>query len=230
VPDFANPTGETLSLSARKHLLALATDLDIPIIEDSAYAALRFEGEPVSCLQALDIARSGSIDATRVIYCGTFSKTLTPGLRTGWICAGRAMIRRLVLVKQMSDLNSAAINQMVMHRLASTEYPAQVVKAIIHYRARRDAMLAALERHMPSGVTWTRPEGGLFIWLTLPAHIDARALLKRSVADARVAFVPGAAFFSGDAGHNTIRLSYSLPGEADIARGIERLAALIKGQ
>lgn len=228
VPDFANPTGETLSLAGRTRLLDLATDLGIPILEDTAYAALRFEGEPLASLQALEIARSGSIDTTRVIYCGTFSKTLTPGLRTGWICAGRALIRRLVLIKQMSDLNSAAINQMVMHGLASTQYPAQVAKAIVHYRRRRDAMLAALERHMPSGVTWTRPEGGLFIWLTLPAHIDTRALLQRSVAEARVAFVPGAAFFAGDTGHNTIRLSYSLPSEAQIAQGIERLAALIK--
>ena len=228
VPDFANPTGETLSLAARKRLLDLAAELDSPILEDSAYAALRFEGEPLPSLQSLDIARTGSIDATRVIYCGTFSKTLTPGLRTGWICAGRAMIRRLVLIKQMSDLNSAAINQMVMHHLASTCYGAQVAKATAHYRRRRDAMLAALERHMPSGVTWTRPEGGLFIWLTLPAHIDTRALLKRSVTEARVAFVPGAAFFTGDTGHNTIRLSYSLPDETQIAQGIERLAALIK--
>lgn len=228
VPDFANPTGETLSLAARNRLLELATELDIPILEDTAYAALRFEGEPLPSLQSLDIARTGSIDATRVVYCGTFSKTLTPGLRTGWICAGRAMIRRLVLIKQMSDLNSAAINQMVIHRLASADYPAQVVKATAHYRRRRDAMLAALERHMPPGVTWTRPEGGLFIWLTLPAHIDTRALLQRSIAEARVAFVPGAAFFADDTGHNTIRLSYSLPGEAQIAQGIERLAALIR--
>ncbi len=228
VPDFANPTGETLSFAARNRLLELATELDIPILEDTAYAALRFEGEPLPSLQSLDIARTGSIDATRVVYCGTFSKTLTPGLRTGWVCAGRAMIRRLVLIKQMSDLNSAAINQMVMHRLASTQYPAQVAKATAHYRRRRDVMLAALERHMPSGVTWTRPEGGLFVWLTLPAHIDTRALLQRSVAEARVAFVPGAAFFADDTGHNTIRLSYSLPGEAQIAQGIERLAALIK--
>jgi DNA-binding transcriptional MocR family regulator len=230
VPDFANPTGETVSLAARKRLLDLATDLNIPVLEDSAYAALRFEGKPLSSLQSLDIARTGSIDATRVIYCGTFSKTLTPGLRTGWICASQALIRRLVLIKQMSDLNSAAINQMVIHRMASADYPAQVAKAIAHYRRRRDAMLAALERHMPSGVTWTRPQGGLFVWLTLPAGIDTRALLKRSVAEARVAFVPGAAFFAGDAGHNTIRLSYSLPSEDEIAQGIERLAALVKGQ
>jgi DNA-binding transcriptional MocR family regulator len=128
----------------------------------------------------------------------------------------------------MSDLNSAAINQMVIHCMASADYPAQVAKAIAHYRRRRDAMLPALERHMPPGVTWTRPQGGLFVWLTLPAGIDTRALLKRSVAEARVAFVPGAAFFAGDTGHNTIRLSYSLPTEAEIAQGIERLAALIK--
>ena len=93
--------------AARKRLLDLAAELDIPVMEDTAYAALRFEGEPMPSLQSLDVARTGSIDATRVIYCGTFSKTLTPGLRTGWICAGRAMIRRLVLIKQMSDLNSA---------------------------------------------------------------------------------------------------------------------------
>lgn len=228
VPDFANPTGETTSLGARRRLLDLAAELDIPVLEDSAYAALRFEGDPVPCLQSLDVARTGSIDATRVIYCGTFSKTLTPGLRTGWICASQALIRRLVLIKQMSDLNSAAINQMVIHRMASADYPAQVAKATAHYRGRRDAMLAALERHMPPGVAWTRPEGGLFIWLTLPADIDTRALLKRSVAEARVAFVPGAAFFAGDRGHNTIRLSYSLPSEEEIALGIERLAALIK--
>jgi DNA-binding transcriptional MocR family regulator len=228
VPDFANPTGETISLAARTRLLDLATDLDIPILEDTAYAALRFEGAPLASLQALDIARTGSIDTSRVIYCGTFSKTLTPGLRTGWICASQALIRRLVLIKQMSDLNSAAINQMVIHRMASADYPAQVTKAVAHYRRRRDAMLSALERHMPSGVTWTRPHGGLFIWLTLPTGIDTRALLQRSVADARVAFVPGAAFFAGGTGHNTIRLSYSLASEAEIEQGIERLAALIK--
>jgi DNA-binding transcriptional MocR family regulator len=112
--------------------------------------------------------------------------------------------------------------------MASADYPAQVIKAGAHYCRRRDAMLSALERHMPSGVTWTRPHGGLFIWLTLPTGIDTRALLQRSVADARVAFVPGAAFFAGDTGHNTIRLSYSLPREAEIEQGIERLAALIK--
>ena len=228
VPDFANPTGETISFAGRHRLLELVSELDAPLIEDSAYSALRFEGDAVPCLQALDVARTNSIDGSRVIYCGTFSKTISPGLRTGWICAGRSMIRRLVLIKQMSDLNSATINQMVMHRLAQATYERQVMTARAHYRRRRDAMLAALATHMPEGVSWTRPEGGLFVWLTLPASIDAAELLQRSVVQARVAFVPGAAFFADGSGRNCARLSYSLSDETQIAEGIARLAALVK--
>src|SRR5215510_16329864 len=114
VSDFANPTGETLSVAAREGLLELAEHLDIPILEDAAYSALNFDGEPRPSILALDVARCGSIEAARTIYCGTFSKTLSPGLRVGWIAAPRALIRRLVLVKQASDLNSATLNQMVM--------------------------------------------------------------------------------------------------------------------
>lgn len=237
VPDFANPTGETVSLGGRHRLLELVSDLDVPLIEDSAYSALRFEGTDVPCLQSLDVARAGCIDAARVVYCGTFSKTISPGLRTGWICAGRPLIRRLVLIKQMSDLNSATINQMVMHQLAEAAYERQVLAARTHYRRRRDAMLAALAAHMPEGVTWTRPEGGLFVWLTLPTHIDAADLLQRAVAaeprsarTARVAFVPGAAFFADGAGRNCCRLSYSLSDEAQIAQGIVRLAVLVRAE
>lgn len=230
VPDFANPTGESLSRAGREHLLDLAAELDVPIIEDSAYAALRFDGEAFPCLQALDVSRGSSIEGSRVIYCGTFSKTLSPGLRTGWICAGQALIRRLVLIKQMSDLNSSTINQIVMHRLAQSTFASQVPRASEHYRRRRDAMLAALAAHMPAGVTWTRPGGGLFTWLTLPASVDTAELLQRAVPEARVAFVPGSAFFADGRGHNTLRLSYSLPDEATIATGIERLAALIRAR
>jgi DNA-binding transcriptional MocR family regulator len=227
VPDFANPTGRTLSLGARGALLNLTRDLGIPLIEDTAYAALRFDGEPMPSLLSLDIAHTGHIDRSRVIYCGTFSKTITPGLRTGWICASRDLIRRLVLIKQASDLNSALINQMVMCRLAEQVYDRQVVSAVTRYRSRRDAMVAALEAHMPNDVTWTRPDGGLFVWVTLPDSHDAAALLKRAVAEANVAFVPGSAFFADGEGRNTLRLSYSLPDEADIRTGIERLAGLL---
>lgn len=228
VPDFANPTGETLNTEARRGLMALAEDLDIPIIEDTAYVALRFEGESVPAIQALDVERNGGdLNASRVIYCGTFSKTLTPGLRIGWVCAAEPIVRRLTLIKQASDLNSSLINQMVMERLAAETYDAQVAKAATHYRARRDAMLAALQAHMPAGVSWTKPEGGLFIWVTLPEHMDGAELLRLSIAQAKVAFVPGGAFFTDGTGRNTIRLSYSLPSEAQIADGIARLGKLI---
>ena len=227
VPDFANPTGETLSLAARNRLLDLAGELNVPLIEDAAYAALRFEGPTLPSLMRLEVNRRGGIEAARSIYCGTFSKVLSPGLRVGWIVAPTAMIRRLVLVKQASDLNNATINQMVMHRLAERAYDAQVERACAHYRRRRDAMLAALKRHMGRGVGWTEPKGGLFAWVRLPDAIDAAGLLDRAVAEARVAFVPGAAFFHDGRGRNALRLSYSLADAAQIEAGIARLARLI---
>ena len=227
VPNFANPTGETLSLAARERLLDLAAELDIPIVEDAAYTALRFEGEALPPIMALEIARRGGIENARSIYCGTFSKVLSPGLRVGWIVAPQAMIRRLVLVKQASDLNNSTINQMVMHRLAETAFAPQVERARAAYRCRRDAMLAALQRHMPEGATWTKPKGGLFVWVRLPEGVDAAALLDRAVKEAGVAFVPGAAFFHDSRGRNTLRLSFSLATEAQIEDGIARLAQLI---
>ena len=227
VPDFANPTGTTMSLDGRRRLLALASHLDVPVIEDTAYAALRFEGNEIAPLQALDLEACGGIDRSRVIYLGTFSKTLTPGLRVGWICAAAPLIRRLVLIKQAADLNSPGINQMVMHRVAASTYETQVAKARVHYLAKRDAMLAALERHMPAGVNWTKPEGGLFVWATLPAHIDTAALLQRAVSESQVAFVPGHAFFADGTGRNTMRLSYSLPSADQITEGVALLAGLL---
>lgn len=228
VPDFANPTGQTVPLESRQAFLSLAHELDIPIIEDSAYTALRYDGAEIASLQALDVAETGTIDASRVIYCGTFSKVFTPGLRVGWICASKPIIHRLTLIKQASDLNSAAINQAVMRHLAETIFDAQVARARQSYRAKRDAMLAALAEHMPQKTSWTAPDGGLFIWVTLPVSIDAGDLLKRAVADAGVAFVPGHAFFADGSGRNTMRLSYSLPDVTTIARGIKSLADLIR--
>lgn len=226
VPDFANPTGETMTLAARRDLLALADELDIPVLEDTAYHALRFEGAALPSLQALDVARVGSLDASRVVYLGTFSKTIAPGLRIGWICASRALIRRLVLIKQASDLNVSVINQMVMQRLAETRHEALIAAAIKSYRVKRDAMLAALAAHMPKSVRWTRPEGGLFVWATLPEGVSGAELLERAVREVSVAFVPGGAFFHDGGGANTIRLSYSLPEPAAITEGVRRLATL----
>ena len=227
VPDFANPTGETLTLEARQGLLSLADELDVPILEDTAYHALRFEGAAVPSIQALDVARVGSLDASRVVYLGTFSKTIAPGLRVGWVCASRALIRRFVLVKQASDLNVSVINQMVMRQLAETRHEALISAAIQNYRVKRDAMLAALEAHMPKSVRWTRPGGGLFVWATLPEGMSGAQLLERAVRDVQVAFVPGGAFFHDGSGANTIRLSYSLPEAAMITEGVRRLASLL---
>ena len=227
VPDFANPTGETLSLPAREDLLRLAREIDAPILEDAAYRALRFEGADLPSLQALDVAATGSLEASRVVYLGTFSKTVAPGLRVAWICASQALIRRLVLVIQASELNVSVINQMVMERLARERHEALIAQARAHYRLKRDAMLAALAAYMPAGVRWTSPEGGLFVWVTLPEGVDAAALLPRAVAECSVAFVPGGAFHPNGEGANTMRLSYSLPTVEGIGEGVRRLAGLV---
>ncbi|WP_061938557.1 PLP-dependent aminotransferase family protein [Aureimonas sp. AU22] len=230
VPDFANPTGETLTLSQREAVLDLATELDIAVIEDAAYQALRYDGDPVAPIIALDCARSGGLDEARTIYCGSFSKILAPGLRMGWICAPRRIVEKLVLMKQASDLHSPSINQMAIHRVAETSYASQVDKVRHVYGERRDAILAALEASMPDGVTWSRPEGGMFIWVTLPEGIDTATLLARAVSEERVAFVPGSAFFADGSGRNTLRLSFTLADERAVTQGIPRLGRLVRDQ
>ncbi|MFK5977403.1 MAG: PLP-dependent aminotransferase family protein [Rhizobiaceae bacterium] len=230
VPDFSNPSGETLGLQARRNLLQLADELDVPVIEDSPYSELRYDGKDVRAIQALDVETCGSLDASRVIHCGTFSKTFTPGLRVGWICASRQIIGRLTLIKQAGDLNSSAINQSVMLHLAEELFDGQVETACNSYRLKRDAMLKALKVYMPDGVKWSKPEGGLFVWVTLPEELNASDLLKKSVSEAKVAFVPGHAFFADDGGHNTMRLSFSLPAIETIEVGIKRLGALVKAE
>ncbi|MDR6293975.1 DNA-binding transcriptional MocR family regulator [Inquilinus ginsengisoli] len=228
-PDFANPSGETLSLDGRRRALALADELDIPVIEDAAYQQLRYDGEDVPPLQALDVAaKGGDIDRSRVTHSGSFSKTLAPGLRIGWICAARGVVQKLVLTKQAADLHTPTINQMVMHHAAEHAHAAQVAKIRAAYRDRRDHMLAALLRHMPAGVSWTRPQGGMFIWVTLPEGLDGAELLARAVEQG-VAFVPGRAFHADGTGGNSLRLSFSLADAAAIETGIGRLGALIAG-
>ncbi|MDF1726526.1 MAG: PLP-dependent aminotransferase family protein [Sulfitobacter sp.] len=225
--DFANPTGRTLDLAQREGLLDLAEELDIAVIEDAAYQALRYDGEPLPPLLALEIARRGGIEACRTLYCGSFSKTLAPGLRVGWVCGAREVIGRLVLMKQAADLHSATLNQMAIDLVARDCFADHTARLRATYRQRRDAMLAALTRHMPEGVEWTRPEGGMFIWLTLPERMNAATLLREALAVERVAFVPGQAFFADRSNANSLRLSFSLSDETEIAEGIERLARAI---
>ncbi len=226
--DFANPTGETLSQAARSAMLDLGDELDIALIEDAAYQSLRYDGEAIKPILALDIERSGHIDKTRTLYCGTFSKTLAPGLRVGWVCGSKSVISRLVLMKQASDLHSSTINQMAITQVALNGYDKQIAKIRKAYKARRDHMLASLGQHMPEGVSWTKPEGGMFIWVTLPETMDGTELLALSLKTQKVAFVPGQAFFADRSGHNTIRLSFSLANEATIEEGIRRLGLLIR--
>lgn len=225
--DFANPTGETVDETGRERLLDLAETLDCAVIEDAAYQALRYDGAPVPPILALEIARKGSIEACRTLYCGSFSKTLSPGLRVGWVVAPQAVIRQLVLMKQAADLHSSTINQIAIHRVAETLFDSHVTSLRATYRRRRDAMLAALARHMPEGVDWTRPEGGMFVWLTLPQGMDGAALLARSLDTVRVAFVPGRAFFADGSGANTLRLSFSCASEEMIEEGMARLGQLL---
>ena len=228
--DFANPTGETLTRDERNRVLDLADDLDTAVIEDGAYQSLRYEGAALPPLLALEIARKGSIENCRTIYCGTFSKTLAPGLRIGWVCAARDVIAKLVILKQAGDLHTSTLNQMAIETVARRLFDEQVATIRETYAARRDHMLAALAREMPDGVAWTRPEGGMFIWVTLPEGLDAAQLLDASLDSARVAFVPGQAFFPDGTGANSMRLSFSCALPEAIDTGIARLAGLIQTQ
>ncbi|MGK2229256.1 MAG: DNA-binding transcriptional MocR family regulator [Devosia sp.] len=228
VPDFANPTGLTMSRNARQQALEQARALNAIIVEDAAYSALRYDGEALPAIAALDAA-NGSIEATRTLYCGTFSKTLSPGLRIGWVCGPTALIRKLAMLKQSADLHTSTVNQMVMHHVATSSYDAQVTAIRSVYRTRRDAMLAALERYAPTAVRWKKPDGGMFIWLELPEHIDASALLSQAIRE-DIAFVPGGAFFPDGTGRNTLRLSFSLADEAQIELGIFKLCQLLGRQ
>ncbi|MFZ1680700.1 MAG: PLP-dependent aminotransferase family protein, partial [Rhizobiaceae bacterium] len=226
--DFANPTGETVSREARERVLDLAEALDIPVIEDAAYQSLRYEGEEIPPILALDIARHGGIENTRTLYCGSFSKTLAPGLRVGWVCGATPVISKLVLTKQAADLHSSTLNQMAIHKVAVADFAGQVGRIKAAYQSRRDAMLKALDTEMPAGVSWTHPDGGMFVWITLPETFDGAELLAECLKREKVAFVPGKAFFADGSGGNTIRLSFSRMAEPEIAEGIARLGRVLR--
>ncbi|HDZ82264.1 MAG TPA: PLP-dependent aminotransferase family protein [Roseobacter sp.] len=226
--DFANPTGATVSHAARERVIDLADEMDIAVIEDAAYQSLRFDGDAIPPILAIEADRkNGNLEACRTIYCGSFSKTLSPGLRVGWVCAAQPVIAQLVLMKQAADLHSASLNQIAICKVAEAHFDSHIATIRNAYRARRDAMLDALEEHMPQGVRWAKPEGGMFIWVTLPDGLDGAELLKQSLETERVAFVPGHAFFADGSGRNTLRLSYSTSTEDKIRTGVARLGKLI---
>lgn len=226
--EFQNPTGTTMTLDERMTFLETAKAMDLPIIEDCAYERLRYDGAPLPSLLALAAKRDGGIDNCKVLYCGTFSKSIIPALRVGWIIAAKDVIGKLVILKQAADLHSSPFNQMIALDVASAIIEPHTAKVRAVYKERRDAMLKALETHMPAGISWTKPEGGMFVWMTLPAHMDSSAILQRAIAEENIAYVPGVAFHPDRSGRNTLRLNFSLNDPATIEEGIKRLGNLLR--
>jgi len=230
LPNFQNPTGVTLSFERRLQLIELSEKYGVPIVEDDPYGQLRFEGDNLPAIEVLDSqtrAQDGCYSGN-VIYTSTFSKTLSPGIRLAWVIAPPQVIHKLIMAKQGADLHTATFNQMIAYEVGKDGFINEHVKYIRKiYRERRDVMLDTLEEHMPEGVKWTHPQGGLFLWLTLPECIDSKELLTDALKY-KVAFVPGSSFFA-DASHpNTMRLNFSYSNTDLINEGIGRLAKAIK--
>ncbi len=236
LPNFQNPAGTTLSRERRERLVHLASDYGVPLIEDDPYGELRYEGEHLPPLIALDCqklvaeGKAGSDGLLRgdVIYLSTFSKTLAPGLRLGWIIAPVEVVQKLVQAKQGADLHTSTFAQMVACEVVRGNFLENHVRRIrAFYRQRRDAMLAALEQYCPPGVTWTEPQGGLFLWVRLPEGLDAEVVLRDALAQ-KVAFVPGRSFYADGSGYNTMRLNFSNAEPDRIVEGVRRLARAIE--
>ena len=235
LPNFQNPGGVTLSEERRHQLLLLADKYGCPIIEDDPYGQLRYEGDHLSPLVVVDrenLRRDNGYNLGNVIYLSTFSKTLAPGLRLAWIVAPVEVISKLTQLKQGADLHTSTFNQMVAYEVAKGGFLGQHVKLIRQiYRGRRDAMLAALQEYFPPEVSWTRPLGGLFLWVTLPAGMDCHQLFQAAIAE-NVAFVPGDCFYCVDDAearrHFRLNFSYSKP--EVIREGIRRLSIAVRTQ
>ncbi len=230
LPNFQNPAGVTISRQRRLDLVQISRSSGVPIVEDDPYGALRYEGDDLPSIITLDVepvAQNGHSYNGNVIYLSTFSKTLTPGLRVAWIVAPKAVIDRLVQIKQSMDLHTSTFNQMVVYETARDGFIEDHVQTLRQvYRKRRDAMLGALDRWAPPDVTWTEPEGGLFLWMKLPEGSDDKDVFKAAIAQ-NVAFVPGSAFFTSDP-QPTARLNFSCMPEDRIEEGIQRLCNVIR--
>ena len=231
LPNFQNPTGVTLSLSRRQRLIDLADQYGVPIIEDDPYGQLRYEGEHLPSVVLLDHRFRDNTDAAfsgNVIYLSTFSKILAPGIRLAWVIAPREVIQKLVQAKQGADLHTATFNQIVAHEVSRGGFLDEHIRLIRDtYRERRDVMLAAMDRFFPPEVDWTHPEGGLFLWGTLPSYLSSAEVLKAAV-ERKVAFVPGEPFHPNGGGHNTMRINFSNATPEKISEGIRRLGEVIQ--
>ena len=221
IPTFQNPTGRSMSLQRRRRLVELASKYGVPIVEDDPYGELRYEGEHLPTLKALDTTGC-------VIYLGTFSKILAPGLRLGWIVAAPDALEAFLHGKQPTDLHTGMAQQMATYEVCKNGFvDGQVERIKAFYKERRDVMLRALEEHFPSDAHFTRPAGGLFVWAELPRTVDTRALLIDAVRD-KVAFVPGQGFHPDNTGTNTMRLNFSNVPPDQLREGVRRLGHAIQ--
>lgn len=220
LPNFHNPMGVTLTLERRKQLVRAAAKYGIPIIEDDPYGELRFEGE--------DITPIIGLHKENVLYLSTFSKTLAPGIRLGWVVAPEQIIRKLVQAKQATDLHTSTFIQMIANDIMQRGILKAHSKVIrTAYGERRNVMIATMEEHFPAGVTWTKPVGGLFLWVRTPEHVNTMDLLETAVAD-KVAYVPGSVFYPDGSGLNTMRLNFSNATPDKIREGIKRLGRVLE--
>ncbi len=220
IPDFQNPSGLTMTVEQRQYMVKIARKYDLLIVEDSPYREIRFEGEHQPLI--------ATMAPERTIVLGTFSKTFVPGFRLGWVIAPKEIVYRYNLAKQSADLCSPVFDQYVAAKYLEKGYfEKNLEKTIDMYRGKRDVMLASLEKYMPEGVTWTKPDGGLFLFITLPEEYDATELFHMAL-EQNVAFVIGEAFFCDGTGKNTLRVNFSFMDDAGIEEGIKRLAAAVK--
>ncbi len=223
VPSFQNPAGVTMSAERRRRLVELARERELVVVEDNPYGLLRYEGDPVEPLYKLD-------GGDYVLYLGTFSKILSPGIRLGWLCAPPPMMEKVVLGKQAADLCTSTLTQyFVREYFGEGNWRGYVDDLCGIYSERRDAMLEALERFFPEGATWSHPAGGLFCWATLPDYIDTTDLLAKALRE-NVAFVPGAAAYVDGRGGSSMRLNFSASGADEIREGIKRIGGVIDTQ
>ncbi len=221
IPTFQNPTGITLSLERRKHLVEISSRYEIPLVEDNPYGELRYSGKKIASLRSLD-------PSGQVIYMGTFSKVMCPGLRMGYTIGPEDFIAKANLLKQALDLSSSTFSQYVAWLYLKRDIiKKQIPKTIELYRKKRDTMLTALEQHFPEGSTWSKPDGGMFLWASVDKKINTTDMLKDAVREG-VAYVSGNAFSPARVQGNSMRLNFTFSGENEILTGIERLAGLIE--
>jgi len=223
IPDFQNPSGITLSVERREEILQIASKYDLLILEDSPYRELRFEGDLLPSLYSLDTEG-------RVIYMKTFSKIFCPGFRIGWVVGPKPIIDKMVIAKQSADLcTSAYVSIVAAYIIKNGHLESQIEKSKALYSRKAQTMLAALDDYMPKidGLSWSRPEGGMFLWVKLPEYMDTKELFTDAV-NLNVSYVIGSAFYHDGSGYNTMRINYSYPSEDQIIKGIRRLSNLVK--